>query len=74
MIKSNFEKLRRKKSYEENRDLTVRTMAAESNLSLSTIVKWKAEAPVRIDVETLNSLCKYFDCQVGDLIEYVAEK
>lgn len=27
----------------------------------------------RIDFETLNKLCELFDCQVGDLIEYIKE-
>jgi DNA-binding Xre family transcriptional regulator len=27
----------------------------------------------RYDTEILERLCKYFDCQVGDLIEYMEE-
>jgi putative transcriptional regulator len=40
----------------------------EQNLSILKTGKAKA-----IRLETLNAICKYLDCQPGDILEYKAE-
>lgn len=70
MIRSDFERLRRRKSYEENRTLTIRTMAEETGLAKDTLQKIKANHPARFDATTIDALCRYFNCTVGDLLVY----
>lgn len=75
MFRSNFETLRRKKEYEENRDLTLRQIAADSGLSLGTIQRVKKGEMDRIYLSTLDALCRYFKVKnVGELIEYISEE
>ena len=69
MIRSRFEDLRRRKAFQENRNLSLRKVAEESGLSFGTILRVKAEFPSRIDAETLSVLCDYFDVEVGDLLQ-----
>ena len=42
----------------------------KTGLSRGTISNLYHDKMQRIDYETLNKLCKLFNCNVGDLIEY----
>lgn len=71
MLTSRFDDLRRRKAYREGRDLTLRTVAAESGLALTTIIKVKRGDLSKLHVSTLESLCDYFDVKsIADLVEY----
>lgn len=74
MLTSHFDDLRRRKAYREGRDLTLRTVAAESGLALTTITKVKRGDLSKLHVSTLETLCVYFDVKsISDLIEYVKD-
>lgn len=32
------------------------------------------ETTTRLDLETLNAICKHYQCNIGDLLEYVADE
>ena len=74
IIRSNFEKLRHKKAFEEDHDLSVRSIAKESGLSDSTIQSMKSEELGRIDGKIINALCNYFGYDVGELVEHVLDE
>lgn len=74
MIISNFETLRRQKALAENRDISLRRVSGETGLAQLTILKIKAVNPDRFDAKTLSTLCAYFGCGVGDLLEYVPDE
>lgn len=73
VIRINFQNLRRKKAWQENRDLPLRTIARESNLSLATIQRLNADTVAGLRIETIDALCAYFACGIGDLLEYVPD-
>ena len=48
-------------------------VSRETGLNRSTVSALYKETAVRVDLDTVEKLCKLFDCQVSDLIEYVKE-
>lgn len=51
----------------------IRTIAAESGASVSTVQRLMNNSIKRVPLEDLAMLCKYFKCQVGDILEYVPD-
>lgn len=52
--------------------ITYEMISHGASISGSTIARMLSLDPIdRIDGKTLDGLCGYFDCQVGDLLEYV---
>ena len=52
---------------------TITKLSQETKLSPSTISNIYNEKIKRIDFETLEKLCKIFNCNVQDIIEYIPE-
>lgn len=72
MIVSKVDDLRRKKAFEEKRDISLRTMAKETNLAVGTVQRLVKGDVERVYLSTLNTLCEYFGVrEIGELIEYV---
>ena len=74
MIRSKVRRLRFEKEEREGRKLTYETLTEETGLSSSTLSRLlKNDQIDRIDGQTLTTLCQYFNCGVGDLLEYVPD-
>ena len=54
--------------------LKIIDVARETGLHRNTITLLYKETATRVDMETIDKLCKLFDCQVGDLFEYVDKR
>ena len=72
-IRTKFGILLEQKAYRENRTLTYKTVSEETGISVSVLTDYKASNVKRFDAVTLQKLCDYFDCQPGDLLEYVPD-
>jgi putative transcriptional regulator len=48
-------------------------LARVTELDRRTLTNIWDEKNKRIDYETLNKLCEHFDCNVGDLLEYIPD-
>ena len=46
-------------------------VARETGLHRNTITLLYNETATRLDLETIDSLCRLFDCKVGDIFEYI---
>lgn len=55
------------------RKLNITDVARATNLNRNTVSLLYRETAQRIDFETLEALCTFFECGVGDLIEYKKE-
>lgn len=55
------------------RKLNIIDVARATNLNRNTVSLLYRETAQRLDFETLEALCKFFDCDVGDLLEYKKE-
>ena len=52
-------------------EITQREIAAESHLPLSTVSGLTSGRAGRVDFRTIDKLCRYFNVQPGELLEYV---
>jgi len=48
----------------------IRVIASESGASVSTVQGLLNNSMKRLPLDDLAKLCKYFDCQVGDILVY----
>lgn len=61
------------KEIRDNRKLTYRTVAEEANIPVSVLTSYASQNVGRFDGETLQKLCRYFNCQPGDLLVYTED-
>lgn len=61
------------KSFKERRHITISEIAEETGLNRSTLSKVAGVAGYNCTTDVIDKLCKYFGCQVADLMEYVEE-
>ena len=73
MIRSRMKRLRLDKEEQEGRKLSYEVISKETGLSKGVIVRLMNSNFERIETPTINALCAYFACGVGDLLEYVPE-
>ena len=74
MIQCHFDRLRREKASRENRDLPVLTVSAETGLSYNTLQRLRRERLTRIQLSTIETLCRYFTVEtMCELLEYKAD-
>jgi DNA-binding Xre family transcriptional regulator len=74
MIRSKLPEVKLAKERELGRKLTYKEIRESSTIADSTLSRLMSVNPVdRIDGSTLNGLCQFFNCGVGDLLEYVPE-
>ena len=53
------------------RKLKLVDVARETGLHRNTVTLLYNETAARVDLEAIERLCKFFDCKVQDLFEYV---
>ena len=49
--------------------VTIQDIHLNTGLSRNTIANLYYDRATRIDYETINKLCDYFNCEVGDLLK-----
>lgn len=76
MIRNNLQKLIDEKAKRDKRPkIPIREISHQIGLSANTLYLWLRDEGVnQVNLNTLNALCEYFDCQVGDLLEYQPDK
>ena len=67
MLKNHLSKLMGKKRY------TIIEVSRKTGLTTSTISNLYNDKVKRLDFDTLEKLCKLFNCQPNDLIEYIPD-
>ena len=55
------------------RKLRVMDVARATGLSRNTVTLLYKETAERVDLDAVEQLCKLFECQVGDLFEYIPD-
>ncbi|MCD1587666.1 MULTISPECIES: helix-turn-helix domain-containing protein [Halomonadaceae] len=49
--------------------MRIADVARETGLSRATVTLLYKETAQKVDLEALDKLCEFFDCQLGDLFE-----
>ncbi len=73
MIRSNMNVLLARKETREGRKLPYRVVTEETGLSSGVLTRLLSNDFDRVDRGTLDTLCRFFDCAVCDLLEYVPD-
>lgn len=73
-IQNRLKVLMAEKALRERRKLSYKEMEQESGVPLSVLTLYTAQKVRRYDSETLSKLCRYFECQPGDLLEYYEDE
>lgn len=56
----------------ENKEKIVDLLRA-TGLSRNTVTSLYRETSARIDLDTLDAICRHYGCSVGELLEYTAD-
>lgn len=67
MVKCNFSKML------GARKLKVSDVVRETGINRSTLTRLYHETTSRIDFDTLETLCRFLECEAGELLEVVDE-
>ena len=67
-IKNRLKILIAEKELKENRKLTLRTIAQETGVSTNSLTAYNNQDVERFDASVLIAFCKYFHCDVGDIL------
>lgn len=49
-------------------------IARDAKVSQNTVSRWLMQRAGRFDEDVLAAFCEFFDCEVGDLIQYIRNK
>lgn len=69
MIKSNLAMLMAEKKIR-----SLNKLSKETGVSGPALARIYDGTNVRIDYSTIEALCRFFDCKIGDLLEYIPNK
>jgi putative transcriptional regulator len=67
-VVSQVVKLISEKQIRENRVINAATIARDTGLSRLTVGSWLRNEVKRFDEEPIVAFCKYFECEIGDLL------
>lgn len=67
-MKSKLRILVAERATREGRALSMRRLSEESGASIATVNRMANNTIKRIPVDDLEMICRYLDCQVGDLL------
>lgn len=61
------------KEFRERRVISLKEIAEQTGIHRVTLSKIANNKRYNVGIDTVEKLCAYFDCAVGDVAEYVAE-
>ena len=72
-INNRFGVLLAEKRVKERRKISLAEIASETGVPRQTLYAWENNTVTRFDSHVMDALCKYFDCKIGDLFQYVPD-
>jgi len=54
--------------------MTQKSLAEQTKIRPATISKMYYEESKRIDINHLNNICKAFNCEISELLEYIPDE
>ncbi len=73
-INSRFSILLTEKSKKEGVKISLQDVEAVTGISRQSLYAWKDNNLKRFEVKTIEQLCKYFQCQISDLLEVIPDE
>jgi putative transcriptional regulator len=69
-VHNRFKILLAEKELREGRRISYKEIQEETGIAASSLSAWATNSINRYDRKTIDKLCAYFGCAVGDLLEY----
>jgi putative transcriptional regulator len=73
MIRIRFKPLLDDKAFRERRKIILSEVVQESGISSATLSRIANTPGYNATLENINALCKYFDCSICDLLEFIKD-
>jgi len=70
VVKSQLRILLAQKSHREGRTISLREVVRETGVPISTVMGMANNTIKRVPIEELGDLCRYLDCEVGELLKF----
>lgn len=74
MLRFKIKEMIAKKEFAEERRITIGEVAEAGGIHRMTLSKMINQKGYNTGTENLDRLCAYFNCQIGDLIEYIPDE
>jgi putative transcriptional regulator len=74
MIRSKLKLLIAQREVSTGEKITYESLAAQVGVSKNALNRLAESKTGRIEFATLDKLCRYFECTLGDLLEYVPDE
>lgn len=74
MIRFRLKELIAEKEFRESRVVTIAEIAKETGIHRATLSKIANERGYNTGTENVARLCRFFDCEVGDVMQYLPEE
>ena len=74
MIRLLVKKLLDDKSFKDKVKITLNQVAKETAISRATLNRVANTPGYNTNIDTINALCKYFECSPGELMEYIPDE
>jgi putative transcriptional regulator len=69
-VYNRFKILLAQKEIQEDRRISYKEIKNATGIASSTLSSWATNSTKRFDADTIADLCDFFECEVGDLINY----
>jgi putative transcriptional regulator len=69
-----FKQLLDEKSFREKRRVTVGEVSEVTGISRATLTRISNVPGYTTNTDTLNALCGFFQCEPGELLQYIADE
>ena len=73
MIRFRLTELTADKAFKERRVIPLSEIAQATGIHRATLSKIANQPGANVGTELIDRLCRYFDCQPGDLLTYIAD-
>jgi len=74
MLRFKIKEMIAKKEFEEGRRITIAEVAEGAGIHRVTLSKLINRRGISTGTDHLDGLCRYFDCKIGELVEYVPDE
>lgn len=74
MLRFKIKEMIARKEFEEGRRISIAEVAKGVGIHRVTLSKMVNRRGFSTSTEHIDGLCRYFDCKVGDLVEYVPDE
>jgi len=73
MIRTKIKQLLDDKSFRERRRITLAEVSEQTGISRATVTRIANVPGYNANLDAIDALCAYFDCQPGDLLEWIPQ-